>query len=95
MMKGMHHGVPMVLIPWDRDQPGVAARAQALGIAEVIQRADASSLRVAEAIGSVLGELRFAKAAALHAARLQRQNPVQSARSGSEPRQRIVVGGCR
>jgi Glycosyltransferase family 28 C-terminal domain len=79
VMKGMHHGVPMVLIPWDRDQPGVAGRAQALGIAEVIQRADASSLGVAEAIGGVLGELRFAKAAALHAARLQRQNPVQKA----------------
>jgi MGT family glycosyltransferase len=79
VMKGLHHGVPMVLIPWDRDQPGVAARAQALGIAEVIPRAEAGGRRVADAVGSVLRDQRFAKAAAFHAARLQNQNPVQKA----------------
>ncbi len=36
--KALTYGVPMVLVPWGRDQPGVAARAAALGVAEVVQR---------------------------------------------------------
>lgn len=36
--KSMYHGVPMVLIPWARDQPGVAVRASALGIARIVPR---------------------------------------------------------
>ena len=35
--KALYHSVPMVLVPWDRDQPGVAARAAALGVAEVLR----------------------------------------------------------
>ncbi|HEX9871138.1 MAG TPA: nucleotide disphospho-sugar-binding domain-containing protein, partial [Candidatus Tectomicrobia bacterium] len=38
--KALSYGVPMVLVPWSRDQPGVAARAAALGVAEVIARQD-------------------------------------------------------
>jgi len=38
VMKALYHGVPMILVPWGRDQPGVAARAEALGVATVIRR---------------------------------------------------------
>ena len=37
-MKALWHGVPMLLVPWRRDQPGVAARAEHLGVAVVIGR---------------------------------------------------------
>ena len=50
-MKGLHSGVRMVLISWDRDQPGAAARAQALGVAEAISRRG-QYFRVAEAATS-------------------------------------------
>ncbi len=33
----------MILVPWGRDQPGVAARAAALGVAEVVPRGEASA----------------------------------------------------
>jgi UDP:flavonoid glycosyltransferase YjiC (YdhE family) len=39
VMKALCYGVPMV-VPWARDQPGVAARAAALGTAEVVPRHD-------------------------------------------------------
>jgi UDP:flavonoid glycosyltransferase YjiC (YdhE family) len=38
VMKALWYGRPMVLMPWGRDQPGVAARARALGVAEVLER---------------------------------------------------------
>lgn len=36
VMKGLWSGVPIVLVPWGRDQPGVAARAERIGIARVV-----------------------------------------------------------
>jgi UDP:flavonoid glycosyltransferase YjiC (YdhE family) len=44
VMKALWYGRPMVLMPWGRDQPGVAARARALGVAEIVQRGDKQSL---------------------------------------------------
>ena len=52
--KALYYGVPMVLVPWDRDQPRVAARAAALGVAEVIARLDLTEQRLAAAIHRVL-----------------------------------------
>jgi hypothetical protein len=71
VMKCLYQGVPMVLVPWDRDQPGVAARAEALGVARVVPRSECSKPRVAEAIASVLGDSRFGRSSAMHASRLQ------------------------
>jgi hypothetical protein len=42
--KALYYGAPMVLVPWARDQPGVAARAAALGAAEVVPRDDLTEL---------------------------------------------------
>jgi UDP:flavonoid glycosyltransferase YjiC (YdhE family) len=68
--------VPMVLVPWGRDQPGVAARAAALGIADVLARHDLTEHRLAAAIHRVLGTPRYQEIAARIAGRLQAQDPV-------------------
>ncbi len=79
VMKGLYYGVPMVLIPWDRDQPGVAARAAALAIAEVIPRQDLTEARLSAAIHRVLGAARYQEKAACIAGRMQGQDAVASA----------------
>jgi len=57
--KALYYGVPMVLVPWDRDQPGVAARAAALGVAEVVARHDLTEQQLSAAIDRVLGNPRY------------------------------------
>jgi MGT family glycosyltransferase len=54
VLESMAYGVPMVLLPVSIDQPGVAARAKRVGVAEFIpvQRVNARKLRTA--IGTVL-----------------------------------------
>jgi UDP:flavonoid glycosyltransferase YjiC (YdhE family) len=71
----------MVLIPWDRDQPGVAARAAALAIAEVIPRQDLTEARLSAAIHKVLGAARYQEKAGWIAGRMQGQDAVASARA--------------
>ncbi len=48
VIKSIYHGTPMVLVPWGRDQPGVASRAKDMGVASVIHRknCNTSSLRM-------------------------------------------------
>ena len=74
-MKALYYGVPMVLVPWGRDQPGVAARAEALGVAKVIPREALSDVRLSEAIAAVLSTPQYQSEVQRHAARLQGQNP--------------------
>lgn len=74
-MKALWYGRPMVLIPWGRDQPGVAARAEALGVAEVVQRAEANGETVAAAIKRVLRSDEMRQRAAAHSARLRVTDP--------------------
>lgn len=71
VMKALWHGTPMVLVPWGRDQPGVAARAQALGVAEVVPRETASAQTLAAAIRRVLSSTAQRDASGTHAARLR------------------------
>jgi UDP:flavonoid glycosyltransferase YjiC (YdhE family) len=78
--KALYYGVPMVLVPWDRDQPGVAARAAALGAAEVLARDDLTELRLSAAIDRVLGNPRYQENAARMAGRLQARDAVATAR---------------
>jgi UDP:flavonoid glycosyltransferase YjiC (YdhE family) len=82
--KALYYGVPMVLVPWDRDQPGVAARAAALGVAEVIARHDLTELRLAAAIDRVLGNPHYQENAARIASRLQTRDAVALARTRIE-----------
>lgn len=81
VMKALWHGKPMVLVPWGRDQPGVAARAQALGVAEVVSRETASAETMAAAIARALSNTEQRDAAAIHAARLRAGDPPKLAAS--------------
>jgi acyl-CoA synthetase (AMP-forming)/AMP-acid ligase II len=72
---GLWEGRPMVLMPWGRDQPGVAARAEALGVAEVVQRGDGAEAALASAIERALDSAEMREQAALHAARLHSTDP--------------------
>jgi UDP:flavonoid glycosyltransferase YjiC (YdhE family) len=82
--KALYYGVPMVLVPWGRDQPGVAARAAALGVAEVIARHDLTALRLSAAIQRVFGTPRYRENAARIARHLQAQDAVAIARARIE-----------
>ena len=75
VMKALWHGRPMVLVPWGRDQPGVAARAEALGVALVVRSASASADAMGAAVDQVLGDPSMRRRAEEHGARLQATNP--------------------
>lgn len=74
-MKTLWKGVPMVLVPWDRDQPGVAARAQRLGLAVVIRRDGLSNETLGQAIERVLQNSHYSHRAAEEARRLRTGDP--------------------
>jgi UDP:flavonoid glycosyltransferase YjiC (YdhE family) len=69
----------MVLIPWGRDQPGVAARAKALGVAEVVPRTDATAATIGAAIKRVMANTAMRRTAGGHSARLKASNPPATA----------------
>jgi MGT family glycosyltransferase len=75
VMKALWHGVPMVLVPWGRDQPGVAARASALGVAQVVPREEASAATIGEAASRVLADQAMRETVNEHPARLQLTDP--------------------
>lgn len=77
--KAMTHGVPMVLLPWDRDQPGVAARAEALGVAQVVHRHLVSPETVRQAVETVLQEPGYRETAARVSTRLKGIDAVEAA----------------
>lgn len=78
VMKALWHGVPMVLVPWGRDQPGVAARAERLGVAIVLQRQETSADSLGAAIARALGDRSIVDAAARHAVRLMGTDPASA-----------------
>jgi UDP:flavonoid glycosyltransferase YjiC (YdhE family) len=75
VMKALWHGRPMVLVPWGRDQPGVAARAEALGVARIVPRESSTAEALADAIDLALGDETMRHAAASHRDRLQATDP--------------------
>jgi len=79
VMKALWQGKPMVLIPWGRDQPGVAARAEALGVAEVVPCAEASAETIGAAVRRSLTNQDMAATAARHSARLHTTDPPATA----------------
>ena len=76
VMRALWHGVPMVLVPWGRDQPGVAARAESLGVAVVVPRPDCTRENLDIAISRVLGDTRYAEASRHASRRLRAEDPV-------------------
>lgn len=79
VMKALWYGVPMVLVPWGRDQPGVAARAKHLGVARVVAREQLTDDLLAETITQVLENPHYRENAQAVAHRLQAQAPVAMA----------------
>jgi UDP:flavonoid glycosyltransferase YjiC (YdhE family) len=79
VMKALWYGVPMVLVPWGRDQPGVAARAEQLGVARVVARDQLTDARLTEAITHVLEEPHYQQRAQEISHRLQAEAPVLAA----------------
>lgn len=79
VMKSLLEGCPMVLVPWGRDQPGVAARAEALGVAVTVPRDAADRQTVAEAVDRVLEDESMEQQAAEHAVRLLGTDPAEVA----------------
>ena len=79
VMKALWYGRPMVLVPWGRDQPGVAARAAALGVAEVVPSENASAEALSAAIDAVLANERMRQEAERQAARLRATDPPRAA----------------
>jgi UDP:flavonoid glycosyltransferase YjiC (YdhE family) len=75
VMKALWQGKPMVLIPWGRDQPGVAARAHALGVAEVVPCPQATAETIGAAVKTSLASQEMRRTAALHSTRLRATNP--------------------
>jgi len=78
-MKGLWFGCPMVLVPWGRDQPGVAARAAALGVAEVVPRDEASAEAIGAAVSSAFDDEGMRERALQHSERLRKMDPPAAA----------------
>jgi MGT family glycosyltransferase len=81
VMKALWHGRPMVLVPWGRDQPGVAARAEMLGVAGIVPRESCTGELLAAAIDRTLQDETMHEAAARHRDRLQATNAPADAAS--------------
>jgi len=79
VMKALWHGRPMVLVPWGRDQPGVAARAEALGIAVLVPPEEASEGRLGAAVYGILADDAIRRRAEEHGSRLRATDPQATA----------------
>ena len=79
VMKALWQGTPMVLIPWGRDQPGVAARAEAFGVAEIVPRTDANRESIASAVKRALASEALRAEARSQSARLRATDPPATA----------------
>lgn len=77
--KCLAYGVPMVLLPWDADQPGVAKRAEALDVATVVSRADVSPETVSHAVSTVLDDPGYRTRAEAVSWVLAERSPVDTA----------------
>jgi hypothetical protein len=79
VMNGLAFGVPMVLVPWSRDQPGVARRAVELGAGVVIDRDSLSSSSMRAAVQRALHDETIAATASRISERLRHEDPVSEA----------------
>jgi len=76
VMRGLIHGVPMLLVPWGRDQPGVAYRASELGVGIVVDRHDLTASTMQTAIEQLLSDTSIIDAAHRISERLRHEDPI-------------------
>jgi MGT family glycosyltransferase len=81
VMKALWHGTPMVLVPWGRDQPGVAARAVHLGVARVVQREEMTAASLSTVIDGALRDQSMQAEARRHGERMRTTDPARAAAS--------------
>lgn len=74
VMKSIYHGIPMVLVPWGRDQPGVAARAHSLGVATVVLRKECNPNALARAIERTMNDPGIAHRSKTESRRLRKKD---------------------
>ena len=79
MSKCLTYGVSMVLLPWDADQPGVAARAEALGVATTVPRDDVTPEPVSQAVNEIFDESGYQSRATNVAETLSARSPARKA----------------
>lgn len=84
VMKSLYQGTPMVLVPWGRDQPGVAVRAKAITGASIIEPQACNPARLAEAICDILSNRGANQKIAWESRRLQEIDTAASAYSRLE-----------
>lgn len=84
VMKALWYGRPMVLIPWGRDQPGVAARAEQLGVALVVPRDEAAPDILRDAISRALSDNTMRERAEGQSSRLRSTDPPAAAAEAIE-----------
>lgn len=77
--KALYYGIPMVLLPWDRDQPGVATRADLMGVAMTIDRHDVNADSVGKAVARVLHNPDYREMAVSVSSRLMKIDTVDMA----------------
>ncbi len=75
VLKSMYYGTPMVLVPWGRDQPGVARRAEAMGGAIVVHKNDCSAGNIENAAQRVMADTAIIDRCASNSLRLKTGNP--------------------
>jgi UDP:flavonoid glycosyltransferase YjiC (YdhE family) len=75
VMKALWIGRPVILVPWGRDQPRVAARAATLGVATVVPREQASAETLSTAIDGALADEETRATSARHGVRLRSTDP--------------------
>lgn len=79
VMRALGRGVPMVLVPWGRDQPGVAFRAKQLGVAEIVEPVELNQETISVAINRVLSNETMRNKSREVAARLADEDSVGTA----------------
>jgi UDP:flavonoid glycosyltransferase YjiC (YdhE family) len=76
--KSLYFGTPMLLLPWDRDQPGVAARATRLETSIIIDRPAVNPETVKSAALEIINNPTFKINAKKQSNRLRKNKPVQT-----------------
>lgn len=77
--KALWYGVPLVMVPWGRDQPGVANRAARLGVGIIVRPDRLSEESLESAVREVLDRPSYAEAAASVSKQYRSMDPVGKA----------------
>jgi UDP:flavonoid glycosyltransferase YjiC (YdhE family) len=66
----------MVLLPWNRDQPGVADRAAKFGVADVVRREDVNKTSVRAAVSRVFRDTKYQEPATSISKEIKATDPI-------------------